>query len=118
MDDTLKSKIDGLVTVIEDRKGLDVLVLSVEGKCSWTDSMIIATVTSQTHGNGIRREIKDWLSENGYTLYSTGNSQKNDSWILIDCGDIVINLMTGEAREFYQLEDLWFEAEVLHGKGE
>lgn len=116
MDDTLKSKIDGLVAVIEGLKGQDVKVLSVEGQCSWTDSMIIATITSQTHGNGIRREINSWLSENGMSLYSTGNSQKNDSWILLDCGDVVINLMTKESRDFYQLEDLWFEAEIIHGK--
>ncbi|MDC7225065.1 MAG: ribosome silencing factor [Spirochaetales bacterium] len=116
MEDTLRNKVDALRAVIEDFKGVDVKVLSLEGKCSWTDSMIIATITSQTHGNGIRREIKTWLADNGHTVYSTGNSQKNDSWILIDCGDVVINLMTEESREFYQLEDLWFEAEVLHGK--
>ncbi|MDC7221953.1 MAG: ribosome silencing factor [Spirochaetales bacterium] len=116
MEDTLKNKIEGLTALIEDHKGGDVKVLSVEGKCSWTDSMIIATISSQTHGNGVRREIRTWLTENGYTTYSTGNSQKNDTWILMDCGDVVINLMTAEAREFYQLEDLWFEAEVLHGE--
>ena len=116
MEDTLKNKIEKLTALIEDQKGLDVKVLSVEGQCSWTDSMIIATITSQTHGNGIRREVRKWLSENGYNLYSTGNSQKNDSWILMDCGDVVINLMTADSREFYQLEDLWFEAEVIHGK--
>ena len=116
MEDTLKNKIEGLTKLIEDQKGQDVKVLSVEGQCSWTDSMIIATITSQTHGNGIRREIKTWLTESGHHLYSTGNSQKNDSWILLDCGDVVVNLMTAESREFYQLEDLWFEAEVLHGK--
>jgi ribosome-associated protein len=116
MEDTLKDKLEALRELIEGQKGLDVTILSVEGQCSWTDSMIIATITSQTHGNGIRREIKTWLSENDYIPYSTGNSQKNDSWILMDCGDVVINLMTQEVREFYQLEDLWFEAEILHGK--
>lgn len=115
MDDTLKNKIDSLIQIIEDQKGQDTTVLSVVGQCSWADALIIATITSQTHGNGIRREIQRWLGEEGMHLYSTGNSQKNDSWILLDGGDVVVNLMTAESREFYNLEDLWFEAEKLRG---
>lgn len=114
MDDTLKNKIAEFTKVIEDQNGQDVTALSVEGRCSWTESMIVATVTSQTHGNGLRREIRNFMADKDYNTYSAGNSQKNDSWILIDCGDVVINLMTKEAREFYQLEDLWFEADKLH----
>jgi ribosome-associated protein len=114
MEDTLRNKINSLKKVIEDQNGKDVTLLSVEGKCSWTDSMIIATITSQTHGSGLKREIQKWLTDEGLNLYTTGNSQKNDTWILLDCGDVVINLMTTEAREFYNLEDLWFEAEKIH----
>jgi ribosome-associated protein len=116
MDDTLRNKIENLSKLIESSNGQDITALSVEGKCSWTDSMIIATITSHTHGNGLKREIKNWLVDQGMYLYSTGNSQKNDSWILLDCGDVVVNLMTVESREFYNLEDLWFEAEKIHSK--
>jgi ribosome-associated protein len=34
-----------------------------------------------------------------------------DDWKLLDCGDFVVHLMSSRAREFYDLEKLWFQAE-------
>ena len=31
----------------------------------------------------------------------------DSGWILVDCGDVVINIMRQEQREFYDLEGLW-----------
>ena len=32
------------------------------------------------------------------------------SWVLLDCGDLVVHLFDPHAREFYQLERLWGDA--------
>ena len=33
--------------------------------------------------------------------------QGGDDWVLVDAGDVVIHLMSADAREFYDLESLW-----------
>ena len=33
----------------------------------------------------------------------------NERFFLIDCGEVVINIMKNEIREFYDLEGLWGE---------
>ena len=33
--------------------------------------------------------------------------EPDSGWILVDCGDVVINIMRAEQREFYDLESLW-----------
>lgn len=33
--------------------------------------------------------------------------QEGDDWLLVDAGDIVVHLMSAEARKFYDLESLW-----------
>ena len=35
--------------------------------------------------------------------------ESSSGWILVDCGDVVINIMKQEQREFYDLESLWGE---------
>ena len=35
--------------------------------------------------------------------------KSESGWILIDCGEVVINIMKNEIREFYDLEGLWGE---------
>ncbi len=33
--------------------------------------------------------------------------QGGDDWVLVDAGDVIVHLMSSEAREFYDLESLW-----------
>ena len=34
-------------------------------------------------------------------------------WILVDCGEVVVNIMKNEVREFYDLEGLWGENTLI-----
>ena len=35
--------------------------------------------------------------------------QEDSEWILVDCGDVIVNIMQQDAREFYDLEKMWSE---------
>ncbi len=37
------------------------------------------------------------------------------SWMLVDFGDVVVHVLTPEAREFYALDELWVDARVVLG---
>ncbi len=41
------------------------------------------------------------------------DGEVESGWILVDCGNIVINIMKKEEREFYDLEGLWGEKTLL-----
>jgi len=43
---------------------------------------------------------------------NTHKELKDQGWVLLDCGDIIIHLMDKELREFYELEKLWFKSKV------
>ena len=68
---------------------------------------------SHTHVNAIadsvEKEIKeklDWSSchKEGYS---------NASWILLDYGSIVVHVFQKEFRDFYQLEELWADGNIV-----
>lgn len=111
MDSTLKSKALEIVRVVDEIKGNDIVLLDMGSCCDWSDYMVIATVTSHTHLIGISERLRRFLPELDLQIFSGANPSKEEIWNLIDTGPIVISLMLKEAREFYSLEDLWFDAE-------
>lgn len=119
MDDTL-SKLKGYeywgkaLEAVQDAKGLSSVVLDLVGQCSWTDYMMIVTATSRMHLRGIQQKVLEMLKdEDNLQIRNNKNTKNEDQWILMDCGALVVQIMTAEAREYYDLETVWFESEAI-----
>jgi ribosome-associated protein len=92
--------------VLEQRKGQNITVLDVEGKTSVTDFMVLVTSTSERHAKALSTYVVEEIKENGFTPLGVEGQQGSD-WVLVDLGDVILHVMTAQAREFYQLEKLW-----------
>ena len=113
MKDTVKTSAEGLKVFLEDHKCTDVAVIDVSADCSWTECFIIATVSSVGHLRGVVHQIWDEINALSLTVVNRHKAPDTSGWELIDCGDIVIHLMSQELREFYNLEKLWKATENL-----
>ena len=128
MDDSLQNKSDfslalELGKLLDDHRGIDVVVMDMRSLNFWTDFFVIATVMSNTHLSGLERHIKEFVRENGLDiLRRSSKSEKGDEWHLMDLGEIVIHLMTAATRSFFELERLWSAAPLIYqgnkGSGE
>ena len=98
-----------------DSKAEDLLVLDVENISSFADKIIIATATSNRHALSVSENLVDCLKENKFNILGV-EGEIDSGWILVDCGDIVINIMRKEQREFYDLEGLWGENTLITQK--
>ena len=116
--------------LLDDHRGIDVIVMDMRSLNFWTDFFIIATVTSNTHLYGLERHIKEYVLENGLEIIQRSRKPKHDSpehsseeWSLLDLGNIVIHLMSAKSRQFFELERLWgaapliFQPESLQSSG-
>ena len=103
-----------MAAVIEEHKGEDTLVIDVSDQSSWTDYFIISTVNSVGHLKGVVRHVKQYLRDRDLEIRHRHKRMAEDGWELIDCGDVVIHLMSRDMREFYDLEKLWFNGEVVY----
>lgn len=106
IDDVMK-KAEAVKQFLDDHKGVDTVILDVSEQCSWTDCFVITTVTSLGHLRGLAREIWAELDNIGLTVSNRHKAVGDDGWELIDCGSVVIHLMSQEMRDFYSLEKLW-----------
>lgn len=105
-----KTKENTLIALIqksaEELKGLDIQVIDVKGKASFTDSMVIVTGTSTRHAKSIAQAIIDESKQQGFKPVGM-EGEEDGEWVLVDLGDVVAHIMIQESRDFYQIEDLW-----------
>ena len=97
---------------LDEKKGIDIKVLRIEKISSIADYFVICTGTVNTH-------VKTLCDYAEYTMEQLGESMlgreghRGNSWELLDYGSVVVHVFTEEAREFYDLERLWADAEVV-----
>ncbi|MGB0503574.1 MAG: ribosome silencing factor [Thalassolituus sp.] len=99
-----------VVDALEDMKAQNIIVLDVRGRTSVTDWMVIAHGTSSRHVSAVAGNVEEKAKHAG--LRPKGTEGRNSSdWVLIDLFDVVVHVMTEQARHFYDLERLWGETQ-------
>ena len=91
---------------LKDSKAENLLILDVSKISSFADTIIIATASSNRHAMSVSEKLVDCLKSNKFNILGV-EGEIDSGWILVDCGDVVINIMRQEQREFYDLEGLW-----------
>jgi ribosome-associated protein len=99
--------------ILIDRKANDVVLLSLKGVSDMTDYFLIASGTSDTHvrslGNSVMEDMKKQV---GQTAHHVEGLQQG-RWVLLDYVDFVVHVFHPTLRNFYQIERLWADAQVV-----
>ena len=70
--------------------------------------MIISSATNNRQLQASVQHITDDLAKNKFP-HPRVEGKNSNSWILIDCKDIIVNVFTKEEREYYDLEKMLVE---------
>lgn len=98
------------VRVAAENRGQEIVLLDLRELTSVFDYFVIVTGTSRRQLHAISEEI-DRAVEVELADYRLGLEGYNESrWILLDYGSVVIHLFDQEARQYYDLENLWGHA--------
>jgi ribosome-associated protein len=76
------------------------------------DYFVVASADNRVQLRAIADDTLERLRENGVHLHHK-EGYKETGWILLDCGDVVVHYFLEEQREFYGLERLWGDAQVV-----
>jgi len=97
---------DLVINALEDLKGRDIVTLPVANLTDIADFMVIASGTSNRHVKSLVDSVVEAAKQAGETARGLEGRETNE-WVLVDLGDVVVHIMSNEAREFYDLERLW-----------
>jgi ribosome-associated protein len=90
----------------------NVVVLNVRGLSPICDFFVLASGTSARQMRSVADEIVE-LGEkmNSKSIHTDGYD--GESWILVDFVDVVVHLFSDEARSYYDLDNLWGDADRI-----
>jgi len=95
-----------VLDALADMKAVDVKAMDVRGITDITDTMVVASGTSDRHVKSIADRVVQRCKDAGYRPYGM-EGERDGEWVLLDLQDVVLHVMLPRVREFYALEKLW-----------
>ena len=75
--------------------------------------MIIASGGSERQVQALVDDVEEAFAKEGLLVKSIEGKQ-NSGWILMDYGDVIVNIFTKETREKYNIEKVWGDCSFLN----
>jgi ribosome-associated protein len=107
-----------LADLLDNKKAKDISVLDVSGQTPIADVFVIVSAESFIHSKALEDYSEDFLDMRGYKRLNGSNVFPENPWILLDYGEIIVHVFLDKARDYYQLEKLWYDAKQLYQGGE
>lgn len=92
--------------VLDNKKAQDIVIIDIAEKSSFADYLIVAGGGSERQTLALTDDVEDAMAKEG--IFPKGIEGKSSpGWILMDFGDIIVNILTRESREKYDIEKVW-----------
>jgi ribosome-associated protein len=102
-----------LAGIADSKKAEEIVVLDMRGLVAYTDFLAICTARNERQARAIVDEVRVKVKRDLALLPGGVDGGGEAGWTILDYLDCVLHVFTPEARDRYQLEDLWREAPRL-----
>tara|TARA_Y100001970_G_scaffold129285_1_gene159463 strand:+ start:849 stop:1220 length:372 start_codon:yes stop_codon:yes gene_type:complete len=103
--------LDSIVDLLLTQKLTNLKVLQLQSDY-FHDKVIICSSNSVIQMNSVIKKIKKDLKISEF-IYEGENS----NWLLISLKGLLIQIFTEESREYYNIEDIYFDSETIYHYG-
>jgi ribosome-associated protein len=102
-----------LAELADSKQAEDIVVLDMRGLVAYTDFLAICTARNERLAKAIVDEVRVRVKQDSGLLPGGVDGGGEAGWTIVDYLDVVLHVFTPEARDRYQLDDLWHEAPRL-----
>ena len=96
-----------VIDALDDMKGNDIQCLDVRKQTDIADYMVVVSGTSSRHVSALVDNVVVEAKKQGIVPIGV-EGREDGEWILIDLSDVLVHVMVPKARDFYDLERLWY----------
>lgn len=97
---------------MEEKLAKEITVMRTTDVTVLADYFVLCTASSTTHVKTLSDAVEHVLTEAGEPPRRR-EGERASGWVLIDFGCVVVHIFMEEARDFYDLERLWADAEKV-----
>lgn len=102
-----------IAAILDSKKAKEITAIGIEDLTTIADYFVLASGTSTTQVRALSDEIEFKLKEKYGLCPQRIEGYNSSSWILVDYSSVVVHIFLAETRDFYSLERLWTDGEVL-----
>ena len=100
------------VKALDARRAKEIRLLKTTDVTSLADYFVICSGTSNTQIKALTESVEEAMKNAG-EMPDHIEGHREGTWVLSDYGCVVVHIFSPEAREFYDLERLWSDAEEV-----
>lgn len=98
---------------LDDKMGIDIKVIDISSLSPIADYFVIANASNSSQLRAMADAVEEELHKQCNVQKTHSDGIQTKSWILLDFNDIVVHLFNEEDREFYNIERIWADAEIV-----
>ena len=111
---TTKKLLETVVDGIRNKKGHRIVAIDLtkipDAPVDW---MVIAEGNSNTQVSAVADEVDSYVRTVTHAHPLAVAGRENAEWIALDYGNVFVHIMKREAREFYNIENLWSDGKTI-----
>ncbi len=101
-----------IAKTLSEKKAFDIVIIDIAERSGFADYFVIVTASSLRQMGSLNDELQDKLAKEDI-LPKNIEGKGESGWILMDYGDIIVNIFTEESRNKYQIEKIWGDCNKL-----
>ncbi len=101
------------VEAAQDKHALEIVVLHLHDTGAFAEYFVLCSGQSQPQLRAIAEAVEESLDRHGRHLSHREGKPGAAEWLLLDYGNFIVHVFSERAREYYDLERLWRNAERL-----
>lgn len=102
--------------VLDNKKAKDIIIIDISEKASFADYFVIASGNSERQVAALSEDVQDSFQVDGIEAKNI-EGQRGSGWILMDYGDLIVNILTTDMRDRYNIEKAWGDGEFIALEG-
>ena len=102
-----------IVDAIQDRKGRGITLIDLSDlEVSAAPELVICEGSTPVQVAAIADSVREQVQERTGQKPYNYDGYRNSTWIVIDYGSVMVHIFVPEARNFYDIEQLWCDGVI------